>query len=208
MHQEGFSLVELLLVVLITAIGLGLAVPAFNGLIANQRMAGAVNDLVTALHAARSEALTRQRTVVLCAAAGAALDPDAGACSQGASFADGWIVFTDGDPGGAAADGAPNGDDRILQVHGPLDGFGGLVTAAPGGDLAYVAFSSVGNVIDVTGPGTRVTDVQFCDARGDADTGSGVAAGRWIQVEAPGRPVIHRGRADVEGASPLGGCGA
>jgi type IV fimbrial biogenesis protein FimT len=208
MHQEGFSLVELLLVVLITAIGLGLAVPAFSGLVANQRMAGAVNEFVTALHAARSEALARQRTVVLCAAAGDALDPGAGSCTAGASFADGWIVFTDGDPGGGGADGAPNGADRILQVHGPLEGLGGRVTAAPGGDLAYVAFSSVGNVIDGTGPGTRVTDVQFCDARGDRDTGGGVAAGRWIQVEAPGRPVIHRGRADVEGASPLGGCGA
>jgi prepilin-type N-terminal cleavage/methylation domain-containing protein len=200
MHQEGFSLVELLVVILVLAIGAGLAAPSFNRVIANAQMSTAVNDFVTTLHVARREALARQTTVVMCAAG-------AGDACGDAGFGAGWIVFSDGEAG-TPADGVRNGGDVVLQRHGPLaPAIATNLSVAPGADVAYVAFGSTGNVIDIGAAGPRVTDVQFCDERGDVDTGSGVAAGRWVRVEAPGRPSIHRLRSEVEGMSPLGGCG-
>ena len=45
------------------------------------------------------------------------------------------------------------------------------------------------------------------DARGDVDTGGGVAAGRWIQIGVTGRPQLYRMQAEVQSAAnPVGGC--
>ncbi len=45
------------------------------------------------------------------------------------------------------------------------------------------------------------------DTDGDG-VGEDIAAGRWIQIGATGRPQLFRMRADVEGANnPTGGCG-
>jgi len=57
--QRGFTLVELLTTVTVAAILLGVGVPAFQQLIAAQRMRSASYDLVSDLVLARSEALKR-----------------------------------------------------------------------------------------------------------------------------------------------------
>lgn len=52
-----------------------------------------------------------------------------------------------------------------------------------------------------------VRNIQLCDARGNQDTGSGVAAGRWIAVSPAGRPALIDRVAQLQDASnPLGGC--
>ena len=63
--SRGFTLVELLIVVAIAAILLTLAAPAFNDMLARQRMEGQVNEFVTDLQYARSESVHRNRNVVL-----------------------------------------------------------------------------------------------------------------------------------------------
>ena len=52
------------------------------------------------------------------------------------------------------------------------------------------------------------TDIQICDARGDRDTGGGVAAGRLIRVQPTGQPEIRRMRSELQDTdiNPLGGC--
>ena len=47
----------------VVAIALGIGVPVFTTMAANERMSSATNDLVTSLHAARSEALMRRAPV-------------------------------------------------------------------------------------------------------------------------------------------------
>lgn len=61
----GFTVIELMAVVLITAVLLTLAVPAFLDLLARRRLEGAANELSTDLHYARSEAVSRQLDVAL-----------------------------------------------------------------------------------------------------------------------------------------------
>jgi type IV fimbrial biogenesis protein FimT len=202
-HREGFTLIELLVAMMVVAIALGLGVPAFTDLIASHRMATAVNDLVSALHAARSEALTRNRTVTLCASPG--WDDTAPACADSADLLDGWIIFVDRN-----ANARVDGDDRVLQAHPPLPA---EIAAAPGSGTDqpgphYISFRSDGLLQDVAGlPAATIRNVQLCDARGNRDTGGGVAAGRWIALTPAGRPVINQQIAVLQGdGNPLGGC--
>ncbi len=78
----GFTLIELLVAIAIFAIAAALGVPAFNDVVANNRMTTQINRLVLALNLARGEAVTRKVDVVVAAAAG--------------GWADGWTVTETG----------------------------------------------------------------------------------------------------------------
>lgn len=196
-QERGFSLVEILFVLAVAAIALGIGVPAFATLVANHRMTAATNDLVSTLHAARSEAIKRQVTVTLCPT----VEGD-GPCLPNGSLASGWTVFVDRN-----GDANISADDVIVQRHAALpsqlrDGLTVNPAAAPG----YIIFSGTGSVGTAALPDS-LTDIQLCDSRGDVDTGGGVAAGRWIQIHPTGRLELHRNRDILQGErSPLGGC--
>lgn len=63
--QAGFTLLELMVVVALSALILGLAAPAMDGLVARQRMRSASFNLVSDLTLARSESLKRGAGVQL-----------------------------------------------------------------------------------------------------------------------------------------------
>ncbi|HSV61509.1 MAG TPA: GspH/FimT family pseudopilin [Variovorax sp.] len=60
---QGFTLVELLTAVTLIGVLAGLAVPSFQGFIANQRIRNVSFDLMAGLLLARSEAVTRNGSV-------------------------------------------------------------------------------------------------------------------------------------------------
>lgn len=62
----GFSLHDTLVALAVASIVATFGIPAFSQLVSSQRMSTAVNDLVTALHLARSEAIRRGERAVLC----------------------------------------------------------------------------------------------------------------------------------------------
>jgi len=80
-HPEsaGFTLIELMIGLILLAILLGVAVPAFRTFILDQRLRAASNDLNIALITARSEAVKRNRAVSV-----VALDDD--------DWSTGWVV--------------------------------------------------------------------------------------------------------------------
>jgi Tfp pilus assembly protein FimT len=193
--QEGFSLIELMVIVSVLALALGLGIPAFNDMLGNSRMSTTVNDLVGSLHAARGEAITRQATVVLCPANAAVTD-----CQADSSLKAGWLVFVDSNE-----DGSADAGEAILQRHGPVDAAAVLdLDIFPAESGGRIAFSSRGTLRVAE----STTDIQICDARGDRDTGRGVAAGRWIRIQRTGQPEIRRLRTDLQNTdiNPLGGC--
>ena len=53
---HGFTLVEIQMVMVVSAIVLSLAAPSFMNIIANNRVASAANDLVVVLNLGKSEA--------------------------------------------------------------------------------------------------------------------------------------------------------
>ena len=67
----GFSLIELMVVLILLGILLAIAVPTFRDMVVQTRLNTQVGDLVSAVQLARSEAIKRNQPVRLCAVASA-----------------------------------------------------------------------------------------------------------------------------------------
>ncbi|WLI07511.1 MULTISPECIES: GspH/FimT family pseudopilin [Pseudomonas] len=65
MRQRGFTLIELLLGLLVSGILAHLAVPSFKGLLESQQRYSAAHSLANGLRLARTEAIARNRAVVI-----------------------------------------------------------------------------------------------------------------------------------------------
>jgi type IV fimbrial biogenesis protein FimT len=197
--QEGFTLVELLVGLMVVSIALGVGIPATNDLLANGRMAGAVNDLVSTFYFARSQALSFGAPVTVCAS----LRGDG--CDDGARLVDGWMVFRDNDADGRLSTNPAN-PERIFAIHAALPDniLHNPKTTSGATQPQYVLFDRYGRV-GATALGPTIADIQLCDDRGARDMGNGLAAGRWIRILPNGRPLLVD-RADEIQANLHGGC--
>jgi type IV fimbrial biogenesis protein FimT len=92
-RPAGLTVLELLTVIAVVTTVLGLAVPAFRGLVTDARASAAANDFLHAVHLARQAAQVRGQAVVLCPDHGSApcLGHGPGDWSQG------WLVFVNAD---------------------------------------------------------------------------------------------------------------
>ncbi len=95
-QQAGFTLIELMIVIVIVAIFVTVGVPSFQNLIRENRLATQANELVSSLHFARSEAIKRRLPVAICRTANGTACVTGGA----ASWETGWLVFVDDDDNG------------------------------------------------------------------------------------------------------------
>ena len=109
MHRpSGFTVVELLVGLAITAILTTLAAPAFTGYLRDCRQAATIHALLHAVHAARAVAGALGRPVRLCGSL------DAEDCSGDADWSRGLLVSGPGsDPSNRKF--TPLGDDRSTQ---------------------------------------------------------------------------------------------
>ncbi|MDY0057436.1 MAG: GspH/FimT family pseudopilin [Methyloversatilis sp.] len=103
--QHGFTLIELMIVVTLLAIISAIALPAFQGFIASNRLTSEANELLAGLNLARSEAVRTQRRVVLCRASATGCVTTA----DGAPWQR-WVVFVDND-----ADGVFDAGELLLR---------------------------------------------------------------------------------------------
>jgi type IV fimbrial biogenesis protein FimT len=149
---SGFTLVELLVTLVIAAVLLGLAAPSFVITIQNNRLVTQVNDFMTSLNLARSEAIKRGTEVAVCRSNTTFTNCNAGA----GNWSTGWIVFTDLDSSGTVDVG-----ETILQVHRALSGANTLTGNVNVADL--ISYTSGGAAAFAAG-GT----LSFCDLRGSA----------------------------------------
>ena len=88
MSQKGFTLIELMVTLAVLGVLLAVGVPSFADLIRNNRSQAAANELVSALNAARVEAVKRGKRVSLCPSVN-------GTSCSGTAWQSGWIVFVD-----------------------------------------------------------------------------------------------------------------
>jgi type IV fimbrial biogenesis protein FimT len=166
-RQQGLTLPELL-------IGLGvaslLAMAAAGFLphgIQSARMTADVNRFVTALHLARSEAIKRQRHLVLCPAAAG------DACARRAGWEGGWLLF--------ASD-----DNREREAAEPLLDRGsslGTGISMHSGRRKRIVYQPDGS------SGGSNSSFTFCDRRG-------LARPRVICLSGTGRPRLSTTRCD------------
>lgn len=178
--QQGFTLYELLVTVLVMGIIVGLGVPNLLEFVRNNRMAAAANDLVSALHAARNTAVSERVPVTLCLS----LNPlaDAPSCDADAvevATQGGYVVWTN-----PSADAVIDAGERIiLQRADPQQ-------IALFGDSGYVHFGIDGFVADIAGAGDAATEILLCDPRGNTAVSGSLSAARGLRIPATGRPAL------------------
>jgi type IV fimbrial biogenesis protein FimT len=106
--NDGFSLVELMIVIAIVAILLVIALPSFRDTFNRNRITTESNDLVTAFTLARSEAITRTVPVSVCPSSTGTSCIGTGAA---ADWGRGWIVFVD-----QGVAGTVDGSDSVIRL--------------------------------------------------------------------------------------------
>ena len=145
--QSGFTLIELLTTVIIIGVVLAIGVPSFREIIQNQRMGTQINELVSDLQYARSEAIKRNSTISTCMRNVAGT-----ACIGGASWLGGWLVFNDPNDNGTV-----DGGEAILKVRGAINS----MTSFDFSGGTRVRYDSQGFARGFAGTLT------LCDTRGD-----------------------------------------
>jgi len=145
---KGFTLIEVIVVMVVIGILAGIAIPSFRGFTRSSQVTSAANDLVSALNLARSEAVSRAIPVTVCKS------DDQATCDNTLDWHDGWIVFVDADNDGVVA---AVGD--ILRVYSAP---GGVTMTGGSNRMSYAAtgffsadFSGTIQVIS----GTRQVDI-------------------------------------------------
>lgn len=179
-HQRGFTIAELIIVVIIAAVLAAVAAPNLSEFVKNNTRATRVNTMVTALNYARGQAVTRNTRVSVCRSAGLV---DCDGVGDG-SFQSGWIVFTDG-----SVRGDVDGTDVVLRVFQPdMGGVASMIASNDDGVIEGLSFESNGLGWDInpTAGATAVTDntyFVYCDDRG-------VDAARAIRISPTGYPSL------------------
>ncbi len=171
MKQRGFTLTELLIVLAMAAILVAIAVPSYGFLVTSGRLASATNDMLLALHLARSEAIKRGTRVTVCKTS----NPDASApdCDSSAKWEQGWLVFVD-----RGVTGTIDPDDTVLAVH---EGIAGWADISAVNFNLYVSYLPTGTSRGSNGLGNDTMKICVAGERRD------------IIVNTVGRPRVAKG---------------
>jgi len=171
-EQNGFTLIELMVAIGLSAILLSMAVPALSQFTNNAKQTGAINDFVSSMHIARSTAVTTNARVTVCASSG-------GNWCEAVSWDQGWIAFSDRNSNLAI-----DGSDRIIASSA---GVVGLSIRSAEFDQA-LQYRPNGRVINSTATGNS-GQFTVCDSRGEAHA-------KIIIIDLSGRPRVSKLRAD------------
>ncbi len=139
--QQGFTLVEVMIVLVIAVIIMSIGIPSTMGIIASNRVTTASNELIATLNLAKSEAIRSNQHVILCKSANGTQ------CSgNSVNWADGWILFYNNDN-----DSPPNVDtgEKIIRIQ-----------AAPHASLNFMF--KTGNYIRFSPNGRSNENGRFC----------------------------------------------
>ena len=164
--STGVTIIELAVTLVVLAVLVAVAVPAFTRLLLDTDRATVLSELTAALNLARTEALGRGLPVVVCRSS------DAATCGSG-SWEEGWLVFVNDDN-----DSPPvvDGGEEILKVRQESQPAYSLVPVANYANfITYRADGSVNNLGRIT----------YCDRRG-------VAEARALLVNRAGRVRVSR----------------
>jgi type IV fimbrial biogenesis protein FimT len=123
-HESAFTLIELMVTIAVAAVVLTLGAPGFGRVIERNQLSAQINELVSTLHFARSEAVRRNDDLKVCHSAD-------GVNCGGAGYEVGWIIFIDDDGDDVWDDPAEElirvnealSNNYTLHVNGNMDSF-------------------------------------------------------------------------------------
>lgn len=159
MKQEmrGFTIIELMVVVALVGIIASFAVPSFQTMIANSRLASASNDLVGVVNFARAEAVKRGRSVFV-------------SPTSGTDWADGVSVWMDT----GSMDGVMQASEELRRTNS-MPGDVSITSSA-----SSIQFTGSGMLPN----GSSATTVDLCDGRsGETGTQISVTLGGRIRAD-------------------------
>lgn len=167
-RQSGFTLIELLIVIALSSILLGLALPGFQDMIQRNQATTAVNWLIGSILYTRNSALIQNTMVTLC--------PSTNGTSCGGNWQDGTIAFTDHN-----ADRIINGNDTLLRR---------FVSPTRGGTIHWRSFRNR-RYLQMTSTGmTNYQNGNFVYCSADRNP----RFSRQVIINIPGRPRVAHDR--------------
>jgi type IV fimbrial biogenesis protein FimT len=144
-RQTGFSVVELMMVLSVTAVLLVITIPGCQNVIRSSLLASGADRLSASLSLARTKAIMARRNVRLCPSTTGTT------CANSGSWTGGWIMFVDTDGSGTPS------SSELLQVRGAMDSRISLTT--PAAFSQFIQFRPTGVVI---GNGGSTGQFNFC----------------------------------------------
>lgn len=117
--------------VALAGILVAVAIPSFQEIIRNNRLATQANAFVSALNLARSEAVKRSVRVTLCKSANAT------SCATTGGYDQGWIVFVDSNNSATV-----NTGEQIIRVYEAMPG--GMTLTGNTNVDSYLSYTSDG----------------------------------------------------------------
>ena len=166
-NQSGLTLPELIVSLSIISVLSTSGLSCMQTFIQENRMVAEINQFVTVLHLARSEAVKHGQRVLLCPSS------DSLNCGNSKEWVNGWILF-------ASEDREHDKDEQLLQIGSPISP-GIRMTSS--NFRKRIVYQPSGN-----SPGTN-TSFTFCDTRERAKP-------RVICLSNTGRPRLSWTRCD------------
>src|SRR5688500_2290997 len=174
---NGFTLLELMVVLAIAGVLAAIAIPAMGDFMRNSRITAAANDVMAALHFTRSEATKRRQPVTLCTSNDTinadGSQNDNPTCSA-SPLLTGWFAFVDLNQSGTREVG-----ELVLMQREPMDA---RITARSSADPFAVTYLNNGFALD-----PNQSQLVLCDERGNVPTGGELSSARGILIAVTGR---------------------
>lgn len=131
---RGFTLVELLVVMVIIGILMSAAVPMFSSYVARNEINSEITAFSSSLRLARSEAIKRLVPVTVCPSDNTSdASPSCSSGDVGLGWARGWIVFSD-----LGVRRSVDGSDTVISRQMPFGASGGIISGSASYGVTYL----------------------------------------------------------------------
>jgi type IV fimbrial biogenesis protein FimT len=154
--NSGFTVIELMVVLVVVGVLASLAAPSFQAMIANNKIATFNEELTSAISFARLEAVKRSASVSLCRANGSS-------CASAGDWNTGFLVYVDSESETATTTGIAT----LLKVYPSVETKGGVIDVKQGGSaISFVRFTSLGALAKV-GSSEVTFGISFKNCKGN-----------------------------------------